>query len=53
MTPSTYKILSRFDGNKKDAIAYCLRVSIEHPQFRAEYEDYAEVIKNHVSQSFR
>ena len=53
MTPSTYKILSRFDGNKKDAITYCIRISIEYPQFAKEYEEYAEVIKNYVPQSFR
>jgi len=38
------KILSRFDGNTHEAIAYCMRVSIEHPQFAKEYEDYARMI---------
>jgi hypothetical protein len=46
MTPSVYKILSRFSGDKKAAIAYCLRISIEYPQFAEEYEEYAMIIKD-------
>lgn len=42
MEPTLAKILSRFDGNVNEAVAYCLRISIEYPRLRSEYEDYAE-----------
>jgi hypothetical protein len=44
MNPSIAKILSRFDGDINQAIAYCLHISNVHPQFRQEYEEYAEFI---------
>lgn len=47
MTPSTYKILARFDGDRQQAVEYCQRLASEYPALFTEYNQYAEVIKNH------
>jgi len=44
LTPSAHKILSRFDWNKKEAVAYCLRLSREYPRLKEEYREYAKEI---------
>jgi hypothetical protein len=49
MTPSTYQILfGRFGGNRKEAIDYCIHISVIFPDLEKEYWGYAEAIKNYV-----
>lgn len=45
MTPSAYKILSRFEKDKKKAIQYCETLAEQYPRLRAEYREYVDVIR--------
>jgi len=35
------ELLTRFEGDWQRALSYCIRVSIEKPQFKAEYDALA------------
>jgi hypothetical protein len=45
MTPSTHKILSRFDGDRNRAVEYCERLAREYPNLYTEYKDYSQAIR--------
>lgn len=46
MTPSTKKILARFDGDRRKAIGYCESMANAYPRLYTEYKTYAETLKN-------
>jgi hypothetical protein len=38
-------ILELYNGNKQDAVAHCLSVATNFPEFREEYEKYADMLR--------
>lgn len=46
MKPTLAKILSRFNGDARKAVLYCLDITVTYPQLRKEYERYARVLGN-------
>ncbi len=46
MKPTLAKILSRFNGDARKAVLYCLDITVTYPQLRKEYERYARILNN-------
>lgn len=45
MNTTLARILDRYDGNKDQAIKYLIRVSLQFPSLRDEYDKYIEILK--------
>ncbi len=45
MNSTLVRILDRYDGNKEAAMRYLIRVSLQFPQLKEEYEEYISALK--------
>ena len=44
MSPSLLAILSRFNGNRRQAWAYCMSIALAYPHLTEEYSAHMEVL---------
>lgn len=42
MTPSLLAILARFNGNRRQAWAYCMALALAYPHLTEEYSAYTK-----------